>query len=266
MGELDGRRAIVTGGASGIGRAVATRWAAEGADVLVADIDADGATRVADEIGADAARLDVASSEAWVQLVAEHAARPFDLAHLNAGVTTMPTRDVPADGPPEPPAEPAIPLADLTDAAYRRAMGVNLDGVVFGTRALVPSMCAAGAGDIVVTASLASLVPMAIDPIYGTNKHAVVGFVRSLGDSLQPFGVCISSLNPGFVDTAILGAGAADMLRQLGVPVIDPSVLADLAMHALRERRPGAQWVAWGDLPFAQYQWNPPFTLEEVTS
>jgi NAD(P)-dependent dehydrogenase (short-subunit alcohol dehydrogenase family) len=264
MGELEGRRAIVTGGASGIGRAVATRWAAEGADVLVTDIDGEGAKRVAVDIGGEAAQLDVSSSAAWAALVAEHAERPFDLAHLNAGVTTLPSRgEVPVA---EPPAAPAIPLADLTDEAYRRAMGVNLDGVVFGTRALVPAMCAAGAGDIVVTASLASLVPMAIDPIYGTNKHAVAGFVRSLGELLRPFDVCISSLNPGFVDTAILGEGAADMLRELGVPVLDPTVLADLAMHALREREPGAQWVAWGDLPFSRYQWNPPFAPEELLS
>jgi NAD(P)-dependent dehydrogenase (short-subunit alcohol dehydrogenase family) len=263
MPELAGRTAIVTGGASGIGRAVATRWAAAGADVLVTDIDGDGAKQVAADIGAEAAQLDVASSAAWAALVADHSDRPFDLAHLNAGVTTLPSRgDVPAAAP----AAPAIPLADLTDQAYRRAMGINLDGVVFGTRALVPAMCAAGAGDIVVTASLAGLVPMAIDPIYGTNKHAVVGFVRSLGEVLHPFGVCISSLNPGFVDTAILGPGAADMLRQLGVPVVDPKVLADLAMHALRQRASGAQWVAWGDLPFRRYEWNPPIEPAEPTT
>jgi NAD(P)-dependent dehydrogenase (short-subunit alcohol dehydrogenase family) len=251
-GVLTGRHAVVTGGASGIGAAVARRWAAEGASVVVTDIDVDGGTGVANEIGGTFAKLDVRDPEAWDRVISLHG--PFDLALLNAGVSTNSAASA------EPLATQAsIPLSDLTDDDYRRAMGINLDGVVFGARALIPAMCEAKGGDIVATASMAGLMAMPMDPIYGANKHAVVGLVRALAPLLEPHGVCISSLNPGFVDTAILGADGAQGLRDLGFPVLPDTAMADLAMQAIGERINGAQWVRWGDLPSTTYDWNPPF-------
>jgi NAD(P)-dependent dehydrogenase (short-subunit alcohol dehydrogenase family) len=251
-GLLTARHAVVTGGASGIGAAVARRWAAEGASVVVTDINVEGGTAVAAEIGGTFARLDVRDPEAWDRVISLHG--PFDLALLNAGVST--NSSAAAAG--EMPTGTTIPLSDLTDDDYRRAMGINLDGVVFGARALMPAMCEARSGDIIATASLAGLVAMSMDPIYGANKHAVVGLVRALAPLLDPYGVCISSLNPGFVDTAILGSAGAEGLRELGFPVLPDTALADLAMQALTERVNGAQWVRWGDIPANVYQWNSP--------
>jgi NAD(P)-dependent dehydrogenase (short-subunit alcohol dehydrogenase family) len=246
---LVGRRALVTGAASGIGAGIARRLAAEGATVLLTDVDVAGGTEVAVEIGATFAKLDVADPDAWDRVVSLHG--PFDIGVLNAGVSTR-TNILAADPSP-------IPLADLSDADYRRALGVNLDGAVFGARALIPAMCERRFGDLVVTASLAGLVGMSIDPIYGTTKHAVVGLVRSLAPALQPFDVCISSLNPGFVDTAILGELGAEQITEMGLPLLQPSDIAEVVMRALRERTSGAQWVAWGDLPVRPYEWNAPF-------
>ena len=246
MGSLTGRHALVTGGASGIGAAIARRLVADGAGVVIADIAVDGGREIAEEIGAAFERLDVSDPEAWDRVVSTN--DPFDIGVLNAGIVTRRTHLL----DPSP-----IPLADLTDDDYRRAIGVNIDGVVFGARALIPSMCERRSGDILVTASLAGLMGMPIDPIYGVTKHGVVGLVRSLAPALEPFGVSISSLNPGFVDTPILGPDGRDRIADLGFPIMPPARIADVVVHALEQRASGAQWVAWGEDPIRSYEWNP---------
>src|SRR3954468_2609225 len=132
MGRLGGRVAVVTGGASGIGRATVQRLAAEGASVVVADLDGAGAGRVAEEVGGRAVTLDVADPAAWAQLVEDVAPGGLHVAVLNAGVATGEDR-----------------ITALTDTAYRRIMGVNVDGVVFGTRAVAPLLARGGGGAIV---------------------------------------------------------------------------------------------------------------------
>lgn len=245
--NLSNRHALVTGGASGIGAAAARRLASLGAHVVVTDVDVDAGRAVAAEVDGEFERLDVADADAWDRVAT---LRPeIDLLLLNAGVTTRTS--------PSPDALTALPLADLLDGDFERARRVNLDGVVFGARAFIPSMCTAGAGDIIVTASIAGLVGTPFDPIYGTTKHAVVGLVKSIAQPLIERGVHISSINPGFVDTPILGEFGADGLRSMGVPVMDTSRVADAVEHALQQRVPGAQWVVWGDAAIRQYEWTP---------
>ncbi|MEZ5257565.1 MAG: SDR family oxidoreductase [Ilumatobacteraceae bacterium] len=118
---------------------------------------------------------------------------------------------------------PVVPLEDLTLADYERARGINLDGVVYGARALIPRLYRRGGGDILITASVAGLVAMTPDPIYGATKHAVVGFARALGESCAARGVHVCSINPGFADTNILGPDGAQNLRAMGIAVMDPS-------------------------------------------
>src|SRR5436853_6559020 len=172
MGRLGGKVAVVTGGASGIGRATAVRLAEEGATVVVADIDAAGARKVADEVGGRPAELDVGDPVAWRRLVDELTGPGgpggVDIAVLNAGIATGEDR-----------------IAHLTDEAYRRIMAINVDGVVFGARALVPLIARRGGGAVVATASLAGVIGFAPDPIYTLTKHAVVGLVRSLAPQLE---------------------------------------------------------------------------------
>lgn len=158
------RTALVTGGASGIGAAIAALLEREGAEVRVLDIE-DG--------------FDVADPGAWEDV------GPVELACLNAGVTTGETE-----------------LAVLSDSAYRRILSVNVDGVVLGARRLARVMAPGSA--IVATASLAGLVGMAGDPIYSLTKHAVVGFVRSVAPQLAQRGIRTNAVAPGIVDTPLI--------------------------------------------------------------
>ena len=246
--QLDGRRAIVTGGASGIGRATAIAMAALGAEVVVTDIDEAGGAAVAEQVGGSFAMLDVGDPTAWARVVAT--AGPFDIAFLNAGISTNQGL---------PPNE-GNSLADLTDEAYRRIMSINVDGVVFGTRAVLPGMAERGAGDIVVTASVAGLVPVGMDPVYALTKHAVVGFVRSVAVALDGPGgpdVCISAICPGFTDTNIIGAQARELIGSIGLEIMPTERIAEVVTRSLTERIAGAQWVVWPGVEPGTYEWNP---------
>jgi NAD(P)-dependent dehydrogenase (short-subunit alcohol dehydrogenase family) len=248
--ELAERRAIVTGGASGIGRATAIAMAAAGAEVVVTDIDEAGGANVAAVIGGSFAMLDVSDPRAWDRVVST--AGPFDIAFLNAGISTNQGLP-PTDGD---------PISTLTDEAYRRIMSINLDGVVFGTRAVLPAMLERGSGDIVATASMAGVYPIGMDPIYGLTKHGVVGFVRSLArfltDAPDAPDVCVSSLCPGFTDTNIIGDGIRQMLELFEVPIMPVDHVADVVLRALAERVQGAQWaVEHGVEPYV-WDWPMP--------
>jgi NAD(P)-dependent dehydrogenase (short-subunit alcohol dehydrogenase family) len=119
--------------------------------------------------------------------------------------------------------------------------------VFFGARAVLPGMAERGGGHILVTASVAGLAGMAGDIPYSATKHAVVGFVRSLGAALEPHGVCVSALCPGFVNTPLVPPEAQAMIRELGMPVVEPADIAAAAMQALAARVNGSQWMVWGD-------------------
>jgi NAD(P)-dependent dehydrogenase (short-subunit alcohol dehydrogenase family) len=246
--DLNGRRALVTGGASGIGAGTARRLAERGAEVVIGDIDLAGAEAVAAEFGGTATQLDVADPEAWERVVARYG--PFDIGFLNAGIST------PHERP-----EGELPILGLPDEAYRRIMAINLDGVVFGARALLPDMVARGHGDLVATASLAGLTPIWMDPIYGLTKHGVVGFVRSLGAAMEQHpdrpDICVSAVCPGFTDTNILSPEAKERITSLGVGMLHPADIGDVVLRSLTERVQGAEWVAWAGLEPHRYEWAP---------
>jgi NAD(P)-dependent dehydrogenase (short-subunit alcohol dehydrogenase family) len=207
MGQLKGKVAVVTGGSSGIGLATVRRFEAEGARVVVADL-ADG------EAGERFVRADVSNPEDWPAIVAAaEELGGIDVAYLNAGVTT---------GEPD--------ITALTDAQYRRIMGANVDGVVFGVRAVVPAMVARGGGAIIATASLAGLISFPVDPIYTLTKHAVVGLVRSLAQQLEPRGITINAVCPGIVDTPLVGDQAKTALEAAGFPIIPPEQIAEAVL------------------------------------
>jgi NAD(P)-dependent dehydrogenase (short-subunit alcohol dehydrogenase family) len=248
-GSLDGQRALITGGASGIGAEMARRFTREGALVVLADINDDLGRTVATEVSGSYVHLDVTDSAQWKAVVAVH--DPFDIVALNAGVSThqhvvggeMPTH----------------PLEFVDDDRYRRIMNVNVDGVVFGARAVIPSMIEKRNGHILVTASLAGLIPIPPDPIYGLTKHAMVGLVKSLGVALAPHNVCISALCPGFIDTPLVSEVAKEFAKMFSIGVMEVEVAGDLAMTALEQRIPGSQWVAMLDQPIKQYVPAPPY-------
>ena len=223
MSALDGRTAVITGGASGIGLATARRFAAEGADVVIADISDDAGKKVAADIGGRFRHLDVSDRASWDALLAEEAR--IDIAHLNAGVVTGTF-----DG-----------FETLTDEQYQRIMGVNVDGVVNGFRALPRAMSEHG-GSLVVTASIAGIIPFPQDPIYTMTKHAVLGLARSLAPLFAPKGIRVNAVCPGITETPLLGE-AITLLRNAGFPVVDPNDVAAAVLEAATSEDWGQAWV-----------------------
>ncbi len=227
-GRLSGRVAVVTGGGSGIGAASADALAAEGASVVVVDLDGAAAARVAAGVGGMALAADVGRPDDWRRIVAEAAAAfgRVDVAHLNAGVITG-----------------ATDITELSDDAYRRALGANIDGVVFGVRAVVPAMAAGGGGAVVATASLAGLIAYSPDPIYALTKHAVVGLVRALAPQLAERSVTINAVCPGLVDTPLLDGDMRELLAGSGFPLIDAAEVAAAVVDAATGEASGEAYV-----------------------
>lgn len=217
--------ALVTGGASGIGAAVARRLRKRGASVVVADIDPAG-EQVADEVGGVYVRCDVSDPDDNRRAVAAAVDRfgGLDLAVLNAGVSSGMGMD-----------------GNFDPERYRRVMGVNLDGVVFGVVAALPALRERGGGDIVATASLAGIMPIPVDPLYAANKHAVVGLVRSLGPLYAAEGVRVNALCPAFTDTPLI-AGLHEPLRAAGLPVMEVEEVVDAFEAVLDAGGTGECW------------------------
>ena len=215
MSRFDGKVAIVTGGASGIGAATARQLSADGAHVVVVDLAEDAGHATAEEIGGTFAKLDVGDSAGWSTLVAdtERNHGGVDLAFLNAGI---------AFG-----VYPVI-VEDVSDEDYRRIMRVNVDGVMFGMRSVIPAMKARGGGAIVATSSLAGIGPHPDDPVYAATKHFVIGLVRSMARPMREHSITINAVCPGGVDTPLLDTtGRRDAIVGAGRSLMDASEIAD---------------------------------------
>lgn len=229
--RYDGKVAWITGGAGGFGAGVARRLSDLGATVVLSDIDADNGEKVAAEVGGTFVPCDVSSYDdntAAVARTVEMHGR-LDIAFLNAGIAS------------------GIGVGDDFDIArYRRAMGVNLDGVVFGLHSALGAMSPVSdggrGGQIVATASLAGLVATPFDPLYGANKHAVVGLVRATGAAYAGKGVFINAICPGFADTNIVSAEARQALSTVGVPLLPVERVVDAFIAALESGEGGQCW------------------------
>jgi NAD(P)-dependent dehydrogenase (short-subunit alcohol dehydrogenase family) len=125
-------------------------------------------------------------------------------------------------------------------ATYRRVTGINLDGVFFGLQAAIPALRRAGGGAIVATASLAGLVPTPATPVYSLTKHAVVGLVRSVAESLRAENIRVSAVAPGFAETAIIAPIKA-AFDASGFPLLSAEEVADVVLQAA-DGEPGAVW------------------------
>jgi NAD(P)-dependent dehydrogenase (short-subunit alcohol dehydrogenase family) len=258
--------AIVTGGASGIGRALATELVGRGATVLVTDIDGDGAAQTAEAIRsqptglgtaagtARATALDVRDSAAFANVVGRFATDHdgIDFLFNNAGIAI------------------SGEVADLTEAHWQRIIDINLMGVIHGVQATYPLMTARGRGHIVNTASLSGLLPSPLLVPYSTTKHAVVGLSVGLRVEAASHGVRVSVVCPGLIETPLLDKENPDDLppaesmpdirslltRMMGTPYpagsLASDVLDDVALNRpiiLAPKRAKAIWMAYRAWP-----------------
>jgi NAD(P)-dependent dehydrogenase (short-subunit alcohol dehydrogenase family) len=228
---LAGKVAVVTGGASGIGLATVHRLVeGEGASAVIVDFNGEAGKAAVDQVDGAVhfVQADVGDPADWDRVVAEAEAAfgGIDLAYLNAGVVT-------GEGD----------ITALTDQQYRRIMGPNVDGVVFGVRAVTPSLARRGGGAIVATASLAGLVAFSPDPIYTLTKHAVIGLVRALAPQLQEKGITINAVCPGITATPLVGDESIAALRAAHFPLIDPEQIAEAVVDRMRGDETGLAWV-----------------------
>ena len=219
--------ALITGGASGFGAEVAKQLVRRGDQVVLLDVnDADGKA-VADELGSHYLHCDVSDYDQVMATTAEAEAihGGIDLFFLNAGITTG--CDVGADFDP---------------VAYRRAMGINVDGVVYGVHAALPVLARRGGGSIVCTASMAGLTGVPFDPVYGANKHAVVGLVRALGLSLAGQNITVNAFCPGFSETKII-TEIREVLDGSGVPIIPVEKAGESVLQIFDSSETGQAWL-----------------------
>lgn len=214
---LKDKIAIVTGGASGLGAAISQRLAADGAHVMVADIDGSGADRMARSISGSSAVLDVTDAQAVTRMVDDLVAREgrLDIMVNNAGIA-----------PPQPGAKwdrmvhnqvcrmegrindmvPLDTLVELSDDEWDRMIRVHLYGVFHGTRAALKHMQTIRSGRIVNMSSVLGQRPSAGAPHYSAAKAAIIAFTKSVADEVAPLGINVNAVCPGYIDTPLLTA------------------------------------------------------------
>jgi 3-oxoacyl-[acyl-carrier protein] reductase len=211
---MEGKIAVVTGAGSGLGEAIAKRLAADGAVVVVADINADAARRVADEIGgkAGATAFDVADPAAATSAIdavaAEHGR--IDVLVNNAGIApdrpeirerglaNMAVRM--GGGAPE----PLEATSSLTDDEWDRMLRVHLYGTFHCTRAALRHMEQQRSGAIVNMASIAGIAGLASAPDYSAAKGGIIAFTKAVAAEVAPVGIRVNAVAPAFIDTPLL--------------------------------------------------------------
>jgi 3-oxoacyl-[acyl-carrier protein] reductase len=225
-GTLEGQVVMVTGGGSGLGAASCRRLAADGAHVVVNDLDEVSAGAVATEVGGEVAVFDVADSaavDAAVDRVVAHHGR-LDVMINNAGIA-----------PPADPERSAIAIdnqmkriegrigdivptnhvVDLSDEAFDRMIKVHLYGVFYGTRAALRHMTPARSGSIVNISSVLGLRPIAGSLHYAAAKAGIIALTKSAAAEVAPFGIRINAVCPGWVDTPLLDT--IDPIAKIGL-------------------------------------------------
>jgi 2-hydroxycyclohexanecarboxyl-CoA dehydrogenase len=197
--RLEGRIALVTGGASGIGAATARRLAAEGARVAIADLDLDGARTVAGEIGGAAVAMDVADA---ASVRAGVAAAEADLGPIAVLVNNAGT-------------DRFAFFVNTDEELWDFVLGVNLRGTIAVTHAVLDGMQRRGGGAIVNVASEAGRVGSQGSAIYSAAKGGVIAFTRAIARESARFGVRVNAVAPGPIETPLLNA-AEEVLGEIG--------------------------------------------------
>ncbi len=222
MGKLDGKVAIVTGGARGQGGAEAALFRSEGAEVVITDVLVDAGEVLAKDIGATFLAHDVRSEEEWAEVVRQTLERHgrIDVLVNNAGIFQR------------------AKLLDTDLELYRRIVDVNQVGVFLGMKAVAPTMIDQGSGSIINISSVAGLVASAGAVAYGASKFAVTGMTKSVAIELARHSVRVNSIHPGMIETDMIhevtghNAERHDKFAR-GVPLKRPAEPTEVAALAL---------------------------------
>jgi NAD(P)-dependent dehydrogenase (short-subunit alcohol dehydrogenase family) len=222
MAVLEGRRALVTGGSRGIGRAVAAALAQAGVTVTVLGRDRAALDAVVTAGEAHAAVVADVTEPEWARALG--AGAPFDLLVANAGAAV------------------SAPLAKSDDALFRESLEVNFFGLVRAARAVLPGMVERGFGRIVAVASTAGLKGYPYVSAYCASKHAVVGLMRAVAAEVATTGVTVNAVCPGFTDTDLVEESLERIVAKTGRS--REAALAELVRHNPQKRLVAPEEVA----------------------
>ena len=219
--ELVGRVAVVTGGASGIGASSARALSLKGAEVVIADINKDGAKKVANELGALAITCDISKEDEINKLVrkCEQEIGPIEIFFSNAAVATGGN---PLDTPVE---------------VWQQQWEINVMSHVYAVRAVLPGMLDREEGYLVHTASMAGILTSQGNLTYATTKHAVVGLAEWLSITYHNKGIRTSLLAPLGVNTPMLGGTDSAFAQTAAGPIKEPEDVANMVVNAIEEER-----------------------------
>lgn len=223
--DLTGRTAVVTGAASGIGAACARSLAAAGATVVAADVDADGAARIADEVGGRSWAVDLTDLDALEGLTLN-----ADVLVNNAGVQTV------------------SPLPDFDPRRFRTMLDLMLTAPFLLVRAALPGMYERGFGRVVNLSSVHGLRASAYKSAYVSAKHGLEGLSKVTALEGGPHGVTSNCVNPGYVRTPLVERQIADQARTHNISeaeVVEKVMLTESAIKRLVEADDVADLVTW---------------------
>ncbi|WP_332646587.1 glucose 1-dehydrogenase [Lysinibacillus sp. 54212] len=199
MARLEGKVAIITGAARGMGASHARRFIAEGAKVVLTDLNAEEGTALANELGENAlfVKQNVTNAEDWANVVAEaeKAFGPVNVLVNNAGITM------------------AKSILQTTEEEYRRIVDINQISVFLGLKSVIPSMQKAGGGSIVNISSINGIVGGAVG--YTDTKFAVRGMTKAAAMECSHYGIRVNSVHPGVIETPMVTQGdVADQIKE----------------------------------------------------
>jgi len=223
--DLTGRKALVTGGASGIGAATARAFAAAGARVVVADLNGDAATALAGELGGEAWQVDLSDTAALADLSLD-----VDILVNNAGIQTV------------------SPIEEFDPARFKLILSLMLESPFLLIRAALPHMYAQGFGRIINLSSVHGLRASAYKSAYVAAKHGLEGLSKVTALEGGPRGVTSNCINPAYVRTPLVEKQIADQARVHGIPeadVVEKIMLTESAIKRLVEPEEVADLALW---------------------